>query len=31
MNIMPYIQMLIDFIMKILAFFKKSDNTEPEA
>ncbi len=25
-----YIQALIDFIMKLIAFFKKSDNTETE-
>lgn len=24
-----YIQALIDFIMKLVAFFKKSENTEP--
>ena len=27
---MSYFKVLIDFIMKLLAFFKKSDNTETE-
>lgn len=28
-DIMLYIQAFIDFIMKLLSFFKKSENTEP--
>lgn len=27
-DIMLYLQAFIDFIMKLLSFFKKSDNTE---
>ena len=30
MEFMAYFQALIDFIMKLIAFFKKSDNTEAE-
>lgn len=30
MGYMDYIKVLIDFIMKIISFFKKSDNTETE-
>lgn len=30
MEYMDYIKALIDFIMKLIAFFKQSDNTEGE-
>ncbi len=30
MSYMDYIKILIDFIMKIVSYFKNSDNTEPE-
>lgn len=30
MTYMDYIKILIDFIMKIIALFKNSDNTEAE-
>lgn len=30
MDYMDYIKALIDFIMKLVAFFKKSENTEAE-
>lgn len=30
MTYMDYIKALIDFIMKLVAFFKNSDNTEVE-
>lgn len=30
MTAMDYIKALIDFIMKLVAFFKNSDNTEEE-
>ena len=30
MDYMYYIKLLIDFIMKLVAFFKKSDNTEAD-
>lgn len=31
MDYMIYFKIIIDFIMKLVAFFKKSDNTEAEA
>ena len=30
MSYMDYIKILIDFIMKLVSFFKNSDNTENE-
>lgn len=30
MTYMDYIKILIDFIMKLVSFFKNSDNTEAE-
>lgn len=27
-NFMDYVQLIVDFIMKLIAFFKKTDNTE---
>ncbi len=31
MGYLEYFKVLIDFIMKLIAFFKKSENTETEA
>lgn len=30
MSYLDYIKILVDFIMNIISFFKKSDNTETE-
>ncbi len=30
MGYMDYIKLIVDFIMKLIAFFKSSDNTETE-
>lgn len=30
MNWSEFLQILIDFIMKLVSFFKSSENTEPE-